>query len=189
MKMPSFLRKGGFKPGSVEDFPAGSVDRAKAMTVRLVSSWSLASTTKKDWELSLELAKKERAAELLGFKDFNAYLTASIGETEAASTTRFEAKEAKMGRPRKVDAASTFSQTGRAKSNGVGIVTQRYLDALAAKRPDLLDKIQAGELKPKTAARQAGIIRVLSELEIVQKAFKKLTARQRRQFDAWRKTQ
>ena len=64
--------------------------------------------------------------------------------------TSFEAAPAKRGGDRKsksTDTASFDSQIDRASSNGVGIVTQRWLDRLARDRPDLLDKVQAGELK------------------------------------------
>jgi hypothetical protein len=115
MKMPSFLRKGGFKPGAVEDFAAGSVDRAKAVTVRLVSSWSMLSTTRESWAVCLSLARKESAAELLGFEDFDAYLLASIGQTEKESGKRFEAKPTKQGERSDIGTVPKLSQSRFAK--------------------------------------------------------------------------
>jgi hypothetical protein len=78
-----------------------------------------------------------------------------------------------------IDAASKSTQTVRAKDNGVGTVTQRYLDRLARDRPDLLSKVNAGELRPKTAAREAGIIKPPTPLELVQRACKALTDMER----------
>jgi hypothetical protein len=50
------------------------------------------------------------------------------------------------------------SQAARAKENGVSTYTQRKLDALARKRPDLLDEVRAGRLSAHAAAGKAGII-------------------------------
>ena len=50
------------------------------------------------------------------------------------------------------------SQATRAKENGVSTYTQRKLDALARKRPDLLDEVRAGRLSAHRAALEAGII-------------------------------
>ena len=50
------------------------------------------------------------------------------------------------------------SQAARAKENGVSTYTQRKLDALARKRPDLLDEVRAGRLSAHRAALEAGII-------------------------------
>jgi hypothetical protein len=51
------------------------------------------------------------------------------------------------------------SQVDRAQRNGISRRTQIYLDHLARDAPELLERVQAGELKPKTAARLAGIVR------------------------------
>jgi hypothetical protein len=189
MRLPAFLNKGGFKPGAIEDFPRGSVDRAKALTVALVSSWSLASTTQREWQCILNQAKKEQAAALLVFEDFDAYLTASVGETEGESVKKFEAKATKQGERTDFPTVGKLSQSNRAKENGVSAETQRWLDRLARDYPDLLKKVNAGELKPKTAARQAGIIRVPSPLEQAKKAYGKLSAKERQEMRTWQDAQ
>jgi hypothetical protein len=43
--------------------------------------------------------------------------------------------------------------------------TQVWLDRLARDRPDLLAHVNARELRPKTAARLAGIVKELSPVE------------------------
>jgi hypothetical protein len=133
----------------------------------------------------LEQVKKEHAAELLGFQDFDAYLHASIGETETESVKKFEAKATKQGERNDIGTVPKL-QTDRAHANGLGMRTQRYLDRLARDHPALLEKVNAGELKPKTAARQAGIIRVPTRLENAKKAFLKLSPKEVKQLDAWR---
>jgi hypothetical protein len=104
---------------------------------------------------------------------------------------RFEAEPAKRGNPtgnnqykKKEDlcAAHNSPQMERARKNGVGRQTQVYLDALARDRPDLLKQVNAGELKPKTAARVAGIIKPLSGLEVLKRAWDKASRAERRAF-------
>ncbi len=67
--------------GSLADFEPGTVERAKVVSIRVLDAWSLANSTKEKWELDVALAKRERAHELLGFEDFDAYLKALVGET------------------------------------------------------------------------------------------------------------
>ena len=165
MELPDFVRKGGAPMGSVEDFPVGSVLRAKALTVRLVSAWSLAETSREYWEAETGHALREGAHRTLGFEDFDAYLQATIGKDRKQAARRFEAEATKQGKRADFDAASKSSQAGRARENEVGIVTQRYLDRLARDRPDLLERVNAGELKPRTAARLAGIVKVPTRLD------------------------
>jgi len=66
---------------------------------------------------------------------------------------------------------------------------QRWLDHLARDRPDLLEKVQAGELKPKTAAKQAGFVKEATALEQLKRWWAKATASQRRAFRAWCESQ
>jgi hypothetical protein len=49
-------------------------------------------------------------------------------------------------------------------------------------RHDLFDVINAGRLKPKTAARQAGLIKELTALEQIQRLLLKLSAKERREL-------
>lgn len=60
--------------------------------------------------------------------------------------------------------------------------TQVYLDGLARKAPDLLSRVQAGELKPKTAARMAGIVKVPTTYEQIVKLLDKLTGAEERRL-------
>jgi hypothetical protein len=78
-----------------------------------------------------------------------------------------------IGRDRRSQAAQESigklpngSQPERARDNNMRVRTQRYLDRLARDRPDLLGEVQAGRLKPYAAARQAGIVRVPTPLDI-----------------------
>jgi hypothetical protein len=77
------------------------------------------------------------------------------------------------------------SQVQRAEENGVGVRTQRMLDRLARDRPDLLEEVQAGRMKTKTAAREAGIVRVPTAYELAQKVIRKLTAEERGNLVRW----
>jgi hypothetical protein len=174
MKLPEFLRKAGMPMGSVEDFPVGSAERAKVLTVRVMSSWQLVEVSKTTWERHVEQAKKESAPAQLGFKDFDSYLLAVIGRTEQQALRRFEAQPANMGRPQKVSAADTFTQVQRPEPNGVGRQTQVYHDALARERPDLLQQVNAGELTPQTAAP--------SGLDVLQRAWDKASKAERLAF-------
>ena len=57
------------------------------------------------------------------------------------------------------DKLSLGTQPVRAKSNGIGIVTQRKLDRLAKDRPDLLAMVRFNQMSVNKAAIQAGIVK------------------------------
>ena len=77
------------------------------------------------------------------------------------------AKETKQGnnQHRKI---SDATQLGRADSNGISDRTQRKLDRLAKERPDLLERVKAGELKINRAAIEAGIVKSPTKLDKAQ---------------------
>jgi hypothetical protein len=78
-----------------------------------------------------------------------------------------------------------LTQGQRAQSNGVGKDVQRWLDRLAKDRPDLLEEVQAGRLKPYAAARQAGIVKVPPPLDLAKRACARLGKKERRQLLDW----
>jgi hypothetical protein len=82
VKLSEYLQKLGIPVGSAEDFPPGSVERAKLLSLRLHSEWSLAASTADSWRNQVQRVKKEEAHKLLGFKVFDDYLRAVIGENE-----------------------------------------------------------------------------------------------------------
>ena len=82
MRMPEWLTKSGIPVGSVADFPEGSVERAKIVVVSLLASWSLASSTVKNWQWEVDRVKREGAYTKLGFPSFDEMLRASIGKGE-----------------------------------------------------------------------------------------------------------
>ena len=67
-------------------------------------------------------------------------------------------------------------------NNGVGIVTQRYLDRLARDRPDLLERVRSGELKPYAAAKLAGVVKVPTPLGRAEKAYRALSPPDRQEL-------
>lgn len=77
------------------------------------------------------------------------------------------------------------SQPDRAEQNSVSRRTQIKLDRLAADRPDLLERVQSGELKVHTAAKLAGIVKQVSQVEIAQRAFIKMSDEERNEFLSW----
>src|SRR5262245_45210127 len=60
MKLPEFIRKGGVPMGPIEDFPLGSLQRAKAHSVGLVSTWNHTEVAHKCWDGEIQRAKKEK---------------------------------------------------------------------------------------------------------------------------------
>jgi hypothetical protein len=78
--------------------------------------------------------------------------------------------------------AHVGTRAERAEQNGIGRTTQRWLDRLTRDRLDLLAQVQAGRLKPKTAARQAGIIKTLTPLEVALRLWAKMTQIERLAF-------
>lgn len=73
----------------------------------------------------------------------------------------------------------------RAASSGVGERTQRKLDALARRAPDLLEKVKAGELSAHAAAKEAGIVKERTALDDLKRAWMKATMDERHQFEQW----
>jgi len=97
---------------------------------------------------------------------------------EREGAARLEAKETKRGNPtgnnqhqRKEEIGNfpvSTSQVVRAESNGISDRTQRKLDRLAKERPDLLERVKAGELKINRAAIEAGIVKSPTKLDKAQ---------------------
>ena len=58
-------------------------------------------------------------------------------------------------------------------------------DRLGRDRPDLLERVNAGELRPKTAARLAGILNVPSRLERIKRERARLTPQERAELRRW----
>jgi hypothetical protein len=194
VKLSKYLQKLGIPVGSAEDFPSGSVERAKLLSLRLHSEWSLASATAESWKNEVRRVKRESVHEMLGFASFDAYLRAVIGEDEKGAAQRFEADPGvKPGNPtgsnqhKKVElpTVGNSTQAQRAKENGVSRQTQIWLDRLARDRPDLLERVNVGELKPKTAARLAGIVRVPTPLALLKRAWEKAGKAERAAFMSW----
>jgi hypothetical protein len=102
---------------SEEGVDPRTVERAKSITIGLVSAWDLATTTEKNWRLEVERARKEAAHKRLGFKDFDAYLKATIGRTEEEAGKRFKTKPTSQGK--RVD-LSTVDPPGLGRSRPYG---------------------------------------------------------------------
>lgn len=83
---------------------------------------------------------------------------------------QYVAEKAKRGRP-ELSTVDNKKQSDRASQNGVGRCTQQWLDALSAHHPALFARVQAGELKPKTAARMAGIVQVPTPYQLLCRAW------------------
>jgi hypothetical protein len=111
MKYPDWLKNGGFPIGSLADFRRGTIERAKIITIALLSAWDLATTTGEKWEMEIRRAKKENAHRLLGFERFDDYLHAAIGSNEGDAKKRFETNaETKRGRDRRSNDAMSMDR-------------------------------------------------------------------------------
>lgn len=80
------------------------------------------------------------------------------------------------------DNLSVDRQEHRAVTNGVGVVTQRKLDALARRAPELLAAVQRGEMSTHAAAKAAGIVKEKSTVEKLNALWAKATIEERRAF-------
>jgi len=77
------------------------------------------------------------------------------------------------------------TQSDRAKENGVSRRTQIKLDALAKDRPDLLDRVCAGELSVNRAAIEAGIVKRPTPLDELKRAWTRASEVERGEFLSW----
>lgn len=185
-----------------EEASVGPRDLKKPGTAKW--AWQTLSALKRRWELkqlsaqqfeeTIDELKEHRAWEIVPpekpYGSLDAMLRAEIGCTEQKARKRFAVDPTpKRGNPtgsnqhkKESSAEEDSSQVSRAKKNGVGIQTQVYLDRLAKDRPDLLKKVDAGELKPKTAARMAGIVKDKTALEWLRHWWEKATSKEKRSF-------
>jgi hypothetical protein len=158
----------------------------------------------REWEQVLEEARQYRIFERVPpeapYGSLDALLRAEIGCTEAESraNVRMRAAANTTGEvlPRGGDQKSVASesirnlrndktQAERAKENGVSKRTQEKLDALARKRPDLLEKVRAGAMSTHAAAVQAGIEKVKTLREQGEAVFLRMSAEEADDFLAW----
>lgn len=90
------------------------------------------------------------------------------------------------------DLTDKVNESNRAKSiKAKGSNDVKYLTArIARDRPDIHERMKAGEYKSvRSAAKAAGIVREPTNLEKAQKAWLKLTAEERSAFQKWMKEQ
>jgi hypothetical protein len=116
--------------------------------------------------------------------DLDGQQVESIKKAREGATLRkvLEAQATSQGERSDIPNLGKSTQEQRAKANGNGIEKQRWLDALAAKRPDLLDRVRSGELKPYAAAKLAGIVRVPTPLERGETVYRALSPRDRQEL-------
>lgn len=81
------------------------------------------------------------------------------------------------------------SQSARARQAGVSPRTQRNLDALARRRPDLLGQVQRKEMSTHRACIEAGIVKVKPPLEQAQALCARLSPEERQELLAWLQAQ
>ena len=74
------------------------------------------------------------------------------------------------------------TQEERAEAAGTSRRTQQKLDALARRAPELLEQVKAGDLSVHAAAKAAGIVRDLTPLETLKRAWIKASDKDRQSF-------
>jgi hypothetical protein len=80
-------------------------------------------------------------------------------------------------------------QPERAQEVGVSVATQKKLDRLARDRPDLLEKVQAGELSAHGAMKEAGFVKVKTPLDQLKRIWPLASKRERTAFLNWTENQ
>jgi hypothetical protein len=90
------------------------------------------------------------------------------------------------GRPSKTSQFGQFTQEQRATEKGIGRETQKKLDALASRRPDLLAEVRAGRKSTHRAAIEAGIVKEKSPFEkialLIERHYDDLTPEERQKL-------
>jgi hypothetical protein len=139
----------------------------------------------------LKLARREKADELLGFKDFDVYLKAAINETATSSTEKVKARAKNPktlldgpGPATKEEKANGDSSTNRPKRGTTGA---DYLTArIARDHPDILKRMKAGEFKSvRQAAIAAGIVKVPTHLKLTKRHWSKISQAEQDEFWEW----
>lgn len=108
-------------------------------------------------------------------------------ERVQAAAVKTTGKVLPKGGDQKSEAKSTDNlsvdrQEHRAVTNGVGVVTQRKLDALARRAPELLAAVREGRMTAHAAAKAAGIVKEKSTVEKLNALWAKATIEERQAF-------
>lgn len=77
------------------------------------------------------------------------------------------------------------SRSERAMASGVSVSTQEKLDFLAKDHPNILRRVQSGELRPHTAYKQARGIKDPTALDLLKKYWDKVTQDEQKDFLEW----
>ena len=163
----------------------------------------------------LERLKDNNAAKILGFESFESMIQDQLkitpSETKAVLSSKtgqsikeifspgrqrvIQAALATTGevlpsyRPKEIEEISRqfvyLSQPERAEQNGVGIVTQKKLDALARDHPELFEQVRQGELSTHRAAVIAGIVKEPSLIDRAKKLATKMNHQELKELAVW----
>lgn len=104
--------------------------------------------------------------------------------TQAAAANPETGKVLAAHRHKEADKLAS-SQSDRAGVNGVGVVTQRKLDALARHAPDLLEEVKAGRMSAHAAALKAGLVKQPCPVKAAMRAVGQMNSQQRAEFMDW----
>jgi hypothetical protein len=154
-----------------------SYEYARQMVYVLKTIWTQITFDIKDWDKEVEEAKRNKIWEKLGYASIDEVLAKEVGYSEAE--LKIKIKQArdnplagkKGGRPKKEDNLSNLQVTSPGNSN------ERVLRRLARDKPEMLDRIESGELSVNAAAIAAGIRKKPTPEEACVKAFAKAANR------------
>ena len=166
--------------------PAGSVEWCWQTIDLLKIRWQRKDFTEKQFEETLTELRQQEVWQVVPpeqpYGSLDALLKAEIGCTQAEAKRQLVAEKTHQGERTDFDNVSKLSQPARAKHNGIGIVSQRRLDHLAASEPALLAAVQAGTLSISRAYQLAKGIQPETPLTTLHRVWRKVSPDDRLRF-------
>jgi hypothetical protein len=165
-----------------------SYEYARQMVYVLKTIWTQITFDLKDWEKEVEEARRNKIWERLGYGSIDEVLKEEVGYSKQELSLKIKAAKAdplaKNGTNQHSDIGDRIADARHdplSKPVGCnnitpsirGTGTDYTLRRLARDCPEMLDKIEAGELSVNAAAIAAGIRKKPTQAEICVKAFRK----------------
>jgi hypothetical protein len=179
MLLPPILKHKGIL-GHWSEYPPGSVERAKSLAMELFSTFKNAKASSDLWLQVQQEAAAEQIWEPLGLPSLDDLVVKLTGCTTEEVTRRKvqEARDKPLPSSNQAEAPRNPAgrkgkESDRDSTRLVDRSSDYLLRRLARDCPELLDRIESGELSVNAAAIQAGIRKKLSHAEQCVRAFDK----------------
>jgi hypothetical protein len=152
-----------------------SYEYARQMVYVLKTIWTQITFDIKDWEKEVEEAKRNKIWERLGYGSIDEVLKKEVGYSKQEMSTKIAVAEAT--KEKQQGKRNDLTSANLAEVDRSGTSNKNVLRRLARDCPEMLDRIESGELSVNAAAIAAGIRKKPTPEEACVKAFAKAANR------------